>query len=237
MWESIDLSSLLYIGSAGQFFNHQNVDWLYFTGGFLQDPIIRGVHTTQWVRRYIVAGGKEGQDVAHKIRNIHTHIEHSRQQTIPNDAFRDVLFMSLDMGIRAYEMAVGPLPAERKVEFFQEIMEFGRGMHIADLPANFEEYAALQHKSLEDHYQHTHYSDELFAALRTALGPWRFLIAKNIMVHMSPPEIKQLLPYTENRWFPVALWFYRRLRNDLTIKLVFTLLVPRRYHSVFFATD
>lgn len=236
IWESIDLSSILYIGSAAEFFVHKDIDWLFFTGGFLQDPIIRGIHTTQLVRMYTIADTPEEQKkIAEKIRGIHTHIEQKRGKTIPMDSFLDVLFMSFEMGIRAYELVVGKLPLERKKEFFNETLRFGTGMHLEHLPKTYEEYLPMRKKALATHYRYTKQSQELFGVFRKSIGYFRYFIIRNIMVLLVDPEIKALLPFKGDFWFPFFIFIYKNIRSDISVKIVFYLLVPKKYHQEFFA--
>src|ERR687897_743873 len=115
IWGNPDLILLIFAGSAAEFALNRAVDWLFFTGKIPNDPIGRLFSTVRYSQEIVFASEETALQTLHRINAIHGSVERQRRQTIPDWAFRDVLYMLIDYSERAHRMLYGPLsPAERE---------------------------------------------------------------------------------------------------------------------------
>src|SRR5687767_15487620 len=100
IWGDPDLILLVFAGSAAEFALNRAVDWLFFTGKIPQDPIGRFFSTVAYAQQIVFADENQAQEIILRINRIHASVEKSRQQTIPDWAYRDVLYMLIDYSQR-----------------------------------------------------------------------------------------------------------------------------------------
>src|SRR4028119_250313 len=110
IWGSPDLILLIFAGSAAEFALNRAVDWLFFTGRIPGDPIGRLFSTVRYAQEIVFADSGAAQRTLGRINAIHGAVERQRGQSIPDWAFRDVLYMLVDYSERAHHMPHGPPP-------------------------------------------------------------------------------------------------------------------------------
>src|SRR5215218_2067320 len=102
IWGKSDTILFIFAGAAAEFALNKAVDWLYFTGQLPADPLGRLFSTVCYARQ-IVFSEKEGAHKAiDKMRAIHSAVEANRGATIPDWAYRDVLFMLIHYSIASF---------------------------------------------------------------------------------------------------------------------------------------
>src|SRR3954468_926268 len=104
IWGKADTVMFIFAGSAAEFALNKAVDWLYYTGKLPADPIGRLFSTVRYARRIIFYSQEEAFRTIDSIRQIHTAVEQNRGFSIPDWAYRDVLFMLIHYSIASYEL-------------------------------------------------------------------------------------------------------------------------------------
>src|SRR5688500_19310526 len=103
IWGKSDTILFIFAGAAAEFALNKAVDWLYFTGRLPADPLGRLFSTVRYARRIVFSAMEEANMAIDTMRLIHTAVEQNRGATIPDWAYRDVLFMLIHYSIAAYE--------------------------------------------------------------------------------------------------------------------------------------
>src|SRR6476660_4208871 len=92
IWGKGDTVILIFAGASAEFALNKAVDWLYYTGRLPADPIGRLFSTVAYARQIVYSENEAALKAIDKITSIHAAVETSRQQQIPDWAYRDVLF-------------------------------------------------------------------------------------------------------------------------------------------------
>ena len=116
IWGKSDTILFIFAGAAAEFALNKAVDWLYYTGKLPADPLGRLFSTVQYAKGIVFATNEEALNTIDRIRKIHTAVETSRQSTIPDWAYRDVLFMLIHYSIASFELLERKLSEEEKQE-------------------------------------------------------------------------------------------------------------------------
>src|SRR6187399_1992037 len=93
IWGRSDTVLFIFAGAAAEFALNKSVDWLYFTGRLPADPINRLFSTVTYAHRIIFSELNESNRAIDQITAVHKGVETARGQTIPDWAYRDVLYM------------------------------------------------------------------------------------------------------------------------------------------------
>lgn len=134
IWGKSDTVLFIFAGASAEFALNKAVDWLYFTRKLPTDPLGRLFSTVGYARDIIFSDTAEALKTIDRIAAIHGAIEAKRGRSIPDWAYRDVLFLLIDYSIRAYELLERRLTAEEKTEVFEVFCRVGDRMGIPDLP-------------------------------------------------------------------------------------------------------
>src|SRR6478736_3843537 len=93
IWGKSDTVLFIFAGAAAEFALNKAVDWLYFTGRLPADPLGRLFSTVSYARKIIFAENDTALKTIDSIAAIHKGVEKNRGTSIPDWAYRDVLFM------------------------------------------------------------------------------------------------------------------------------------------------
>src|SRR5882672_10374958 len=93
IWGRSDTILFIFAGASAEFALNKAVDWLYFTGKLPADPLGRLFSTVRYARRIVFSSMEEAHKAIDSMRQIHSTVEHNRGHSIPDWAYRDVLFM------------------------------------------------------------------------------------------------------------------------------------------------
>src|ERR1051326_6739131 len=96
IWGDPELVLLVFAGSAAEFALNRAVDWLFFTGRIPADPIGRLFSTVRYAQEIVFVDEETAQRTLDRINAQHSAVENARKQTIPDWAYRDVLYMLID---------------------------------------------------------------------------------------------------------------------------------------------
>lgn len=103
IWGNSDTVLFIFAGAAAEFALNKAVDWLYYTNKLPKDPLGRLFSTVKYARTIIYSSQEQAHQSIDFIQKIHSSVETSRGMSIPDWAYRDVLFMLIDYSIISYE--------------------------------------------------------------------------------------------------------------------------------------
>jgi len=169
IWANSDTVLLIFAGSAAEFALNRAVDWLFFTGRLPSDPIGRLFSTVRYAQDIVFSDYDKAIRTVSRMAAIHGGVEKQRGYSIPDWAYRDVLYMLIDYSERAYELMVRPLTGEEREELFDVFRRVGEGMNVPGLPANYTEWQSDRQRHLELDLAHSEYTHKLFKRYREEL--------------------------------------------------------------------
>jgi len=231
IWKNTDTVLLIFAGSAAEFALNKAVDWLYFTGKIPTNPLERLFSTVEFAQKIVFSEEKLALATIDKITQIHQGVEQSRGQTIPDWAYRDVLYMLIDYSIRSFELLERKLETSEKEEIFHVFSRLGIRMGLKKLPTNFNDWKIDRNLHLENDLQKGKLTIHLFEQYKKHLGGFRYFILIEIQQILVPKIVHKKLFQTS--FFPTItlLKLYkssRRLRLDHLIK---TIILPKKYRE------
>jgi uncharacterized protein (DUF2236 family) len=237
IWGSSDTIIFIFAGSAAEFALNKAVDWLYYTGRLPADPIGRLFSTVAYARQIVFSENETALQAIDKITSIHSAVEASRGQQIPDWAYRDVLFMLIHYSIAAYELLERKLTEAEKQELFSVFLRIGDRMQLKGLPATFDEWQVMRQQHLETNLQKGEYTVDLFAQYKKHLGSFRYHLLLQGQAQIMPPIVKQMLQHPKLLWLPIIIPPYKlskMLKLDWLLK---SLVLPRQYVAQIKALD
>lgn len=231
IWGKSDTILFIFAGAAAEFALNKAVDWLYFTGRLPSDPIGRLFSTVSYARWIIFSEKEEAHKAIARITAIHGGVEKSRGASIPDWAYRDVLFMLIHYSIASFELLERRLSAGEKDEIFRVFHEVGTRMGLKDLPASFTDWLPDRKRHLDADLARSKFTDDLFLQYKKHLGAGRYRILREAQMLVVPPEVRDCLGFRRFSWLAPAVPLYkfsRLLRLDTLVK---ALLLPRQYQK------
>lgn len=211
IWGSPDAILLIFAGGAAEFAAIKAVDWLFFTNALPSDPIGRFFETVRYAQHVFFSSYAEANAALTKINHIHGTVESARKMSIPDWAYRDVLFILIDYGERAHTIVYGPLSAVDRESHFNTLLALGHAMHLRGLPATYEEYTIQRHQQLLDDYAHSKLTERLNAAYSKALGPVRYWLLQLLQGSLLPVELRAVTKLHPNPLITTLLRRYHYL--------------------------
>ena len=110
------------------------------------------------------------------MRQIHSAVEQNRGASIPDWAYRDVLFMLVHYSIASYELLEKKLSHEEKEEVYNLFYRVGARMGLKELPLTYNEWLPVRNSHLMEDLQKSEYTADLFRQYKKHLGAMRFKI-------------------------------------------------------------
>src|SRR5678815_4542320 len=193
IWGNPDLVLLIFAGSAAEFALNRAVDWLFFTGKIPRDPIGRLFSTVSYAQEIVFASEETALRTLGRINAIHGAVEHQRGQTIPDWAYRDVLYMLVDYSERSYRFLYNPLSPSQQDDMYAVFRRIGEELHVTELPATYAEWQHDRRRHLVRDLAHSQHTSLLFEQYRGHLGPWRYHLLLQVQALLVPDEVRRLL--------------------------------------------
>ena len=193
IWGDSDLILLVFGGSAAEFALNRAVDWLFFTGEIPQDPIGRLLSTATFAADIVFANEDAAHKTISKINEIHHAVERARGKSIPEWAYRDVLYMLIYYSERAFELLRRPLLATEQEDLYAFYRRVAELMHIPDIPANYGQWLPDRQLHLERDLEYSSYTTWLYANYCRQLGWWRYRVLLYIQAILVPDYVRNLL--------------------------------------------
>ncbi|WP_187262445.1 oxygenase MpaB family protein [Pontibacter beigongshangensis] len=229
IWGSGDTILFIFAGSSAEFALNKAVDWLYFTGRLPAAPLARLFSTVAYARRIVFSEEAAALATIDTMATIHAGVEAKRGRSIPDWAYRDVLFMLIDYSIRAFEVLERELSVEEKTEVFEVFHRVGSRMGVTGLPTTYQQWQVMREEHLQQDLEKSHYTTDLYRQYKKHLGGVRYLLLVEAQKMVVPDKIKQLLGLGPLQLLSPVLAVYklsRKLRMDWLLKAV---ILPRAY--------
>jgi len=229
IWGDPDLVLLIFAGSAAEFALNRAVDWLFFTGEIPRDPIGRLFSTVRYAQQIVFVDEERARQTLDRINAQHASVEHERGQTIPDWAYRDVLYMLIDYSERAYALLYGPLTQRHKNDLFEVFRSVGEGLHIPELPKTYSDWQLDRQQHMARDLSYSKHTGMLYQAYRRHLGAWRYYFLLEVQALLVPDEVRRLLHLNSNKLLSGLAQTYGIIDSRKLQSLVHTLLIPSRY--------
>jgi uncharacterized protein (DUF2236 family) len=229
IWGKGDTVLFIFAGASAEFALNKAVDWLYFTGRLPADPLGRLFSTVSYARVIVFAEKDAALRAIDKMKNIHSAVESARGATIPDWAYRDVLFMLIHYSISSFEILERKLSEGQKADVFDVFYRMGTRMGLVGLPANYQEWLVMRKEHLENNSEKSTYTIDLYKQYRKHLGPIRYKLLKEAQVLVVPEKVRMLLGLKNTSLLTPLLYVYklsRKLKLDWFMK---SLILPAKY--------
>ena len=231
IWGKSDTVLFIFAGASAEFALNKAVDWLYFTGKLPSDPLGRLFSTVDYAKRILFLSKDEALLAIDTMNTIHASLEKSRGFSIPDWAYRDVLFMLIYYSIASYELLERKLDDGEKEEIYDVFFRVGSRMGLKELPLNYNAWLPVRNTHLEEDMQRSELTIDLFKQYKKHLGPIRYRILIEAQTLVVPGVVRKLLRLSEFSLLAPVVPLYkmsRLLRIDKTLK---SLMFPPRYRK------
>lgn len=229
IWGNGDTILFIFAGSAAEFALNKAVDWLYFTGRLPADPLGRLFSTVAYARDIVFSEKEKALATIDKINHIHGAIEKARGSSIPDWAYRDVLYMLIHYSVAAFELLERKLSDEEKDEVFDVFYRMGNRMQLKDLPTTYQKWTVQREEHLENDMKCSEYTNDLFKQYKKHLGTFRYKLLKEGQVLVIPEKVRELLGFKKYSLLSPVVPLYKLSRKIKMDWLIKTLILPPAY--------
>jgi hypothetical protein len=231
IWGKGDTILFIFAGASAEFALNKAVDWLYFTGRLPSDPLGRLFSTVSYAREIVFSEYEMALKAIDKITEIHGAVEQNRGATIPDWAYRDVLFMLIDYSIRSFEVLERKLTQEEKEEVFEVFSRMGIRMGINGLPANFQDWLVMRKEHLQQNLIKSGFTIDLYQQYKKHLGTFRFELLKQAQILVLPEQVRSLLTLGKVALLVPVIWIYKFTRLFKVDQFLRNIILPNEYKS------
>jgi hypothetical protein len=229
IWGKGDTVLFIFAGSAAEFALNKAVDWLYFTGRLPADPLGRLFSTVSYARKIVFSSTEEANNAIDKITSIHNAIEKQRGDTIPDWAYRDVLYMLIHYSIAAYELMERKLNNEEREDVYDVFYRLGKRMGLKELPEDYNGWLVSRNEHLSKDLQRSNYTDDLYRQYKRHLGPIRYKILIEGQILVAPDKVKELLNAKRISLLTPLLITYKFSRKVKLDRFIKSAILPPEY--------
>jgi hypothetical protein len=229
IWGKSDTVLFIFAGAAAEFALNKAVDWLYFTGRLPADPLGRLFSTVRYARMIVFSPMNEALKAIDSLKQIHSTVEKNRGASIPDWAYRDVLFMLVHYSIASYELLEKKLSDENKEEVYNVFYRLGTRMGLKELPPNYMAWLPVREAHLMADLQISEYTIDLFKQYKKHLGAMRYKVLIEGQKLVVPQRVKELLNFSEFSLLAPVVPVYkvsRLMKMDWILK---NILLPSDY--------
>ncbi|TMI94310.1 MAG: DUF2236 domain-containing protein [Bacteroidetes bacterium] len=229
IWGKSDTVLFIFAGASAEFALNKAVDWLYFTGKLPADPMGRLFSTVSYARKIVFSSMDEANKAIDTLRHIHNTVEQNRGASIPDWAYRDVLFMLIHYSIASYELLEKKLTGEEKEEVYNVFYRVGARMGLKELPLTYNEWLPVRNEHLIADLQKSEYTADLFKQYKKHLGAMRFKVLIEGQKLVVPEKVKELLQFNDHSFLTPVVPLYkisRLMKMDWLLKKI---LLPSDY--------
>lgn len=231
IWGKSDTVLFIFAGAAAEFALNKAVDWLYFTGRLPTDPLGRLFSTVSYARKIIFSKNESALKIIDSIYVIHKTVEQKRSSTIPDWAYRDVLFMLIHYSIASFEVLERKLSMEEKEEVYNVFFRFGNRMKLKELPPDYASWIPKRETDMENDLAKSNYTSDLFLQYKKHLGSIRYFILIEGQKLIIPEKVRALLGFSKFSLLAFILPFYKLSRIVKLDAVVKKLLLPKKYEK------
>jgi uncharacterized protein (DUF2236 family) len=237
IWGKGDTILFVFAGASAEFALSKAVDWLYFTGRLPADPLGRLFSTVSYARAIVFSDKQSALRAIDAMAAIHASVEAKRGASIPDWAYRDVLFMLIDYSIRAFEVLERKLSRTEKQEVFDVFYRVGSRMGVRGLPKSFEEWEKMRLEHLHQNLKYSNYTKDLFSQYRKHLGAGRYKILLEAQILVVPQKVRELLGFRRISLLKPLIGLYKLSRSIKLDWLLRDLILPSGYKKEIKALD
>lgn len=229
IWGKSDTILLIFAGAAAEFALNKAVDWLYFTGRLPADPLGRLFSTVSYAREIIFSSTDQANAAIDKMSSIHSAVEQSRGAVIPDESYRDVLFMLIHYSISSFEVLERKLTYEEKEEVVKVFCRVGQRMKIKNLPDNYRKWAGIYHHHTMNNLRKSEYTIDLFRQYKKHLGAIRYMVLISVQKLVVTQKVSDLLGLSRPSFIRPLIFFYRLSRKIGADRIFKSVLLPTDY--------
>jgi len=237
IWGKSDTILFIFAGASAEFALNKAVDWLYFTGRLPADPLGRLFSTISYAKAIVFSEKQTATHAINAMASIHANVEAKRAATIPDWAYRDVLFMLIDYSIRAFEVLERKLNSIEKEEVFLAFNRLGNLMRLSGLPTTFEEFEKMRQAHLSQNLLRSNYTNDLFNQYSKHLGVIRYRILLEVQTLVAPPRVSELMGFRKISLVSPLLVLYKMSKVVKLDWMLRALLLPSKYKNEINALD
>lgn len=229
IWGKSDTVLFIFAGASAEFALNKAVDWLYFTGKLPADPLARLFSTVRYARMIVFSSMDEAHKAIDTLRQIHGAVEQNRGYSIPDWAYRDVLFMLIHYSIASYELLEKKLSNEEKEEVYNVFYRVGARMGLKELPLTYVEWLPVRKAHLMADLQKSEYTVDLFKQYKKHLGAMRYKVLIEGQKLVVPDIVKELLHFSDFSFLTPVVPIYKVTRLMKMDWLLKNMLLPSDY--------
>lgn len=237
IWGKADTILFIFAGASAEFALNRAVDWLYFTGKLPSDPLGRLFSTVDYSRRIIFSDQDTALTSIDKITAIHKSVEASRRESIPDEAYLEVLYMLIDYSVRAYELMEQKINESEKAEVFDVFYRVGERMQLRGLPPTYRDYLAARKQQLSTGLVFSKFTPNLYQQYKRHLGLIRFIVLKQAQVLVVPAEVNRSLSLGRVKWLMPVVYIYKFFRLIKLQDILKDAILPSAYLNQVKALD
>ncbi len=229
IWGKSDTVLFIFAGASAEFALNKAVDWLYFTGKLPSDPLGRLFSTVSYAKRIVFAPMDEANKAIDTLQKIHRAVEQDRGFSIPDWAYRDVLFMLIHYSIASYELLEKKLTDEEKEEVHNVFYRVGARMGLKELPLTYLAWLPVRNEHLQKDLQKSEFTVNLFQQYKKHIGALRFTVLIAGQKLIVPDRVKELLNFTDFSLLTPVVPLYKVSRLMKLDWLLKNILLPTAY--------
>lgn len=229
IWGKSDTILLIFAGASAEFALNKAVDWLYFTGKLPKDPLGRLFSTVTYAREIVFSEKQTAYKAIDRINSIHASVEKNRGTSIPDWAYRDVLFMLIDYSIKSYELLEHQLKTYEKQDVLDVFTTVGKRMGIKDLPQTYAQFEQVRYSHLKQDLSNGAYTKDLYKQFRKHLGVFRYQLLLESQILISPEIVRKLLSLRRFSVLDPLIPIYKFSRTLNMDKLLKAMILPSNY--------
>jgi len=237
IWGKGDTVLFIFAGSAAEFALNKAVDWLYFTGRLPADPLKRLFSTITYARQIVFSEKEAALRAIDKITAIHSTVEMNRGAHIPDWAYRDVLFMLIHYSVASFELMQRILSMEEKEEVYNVFLRLGCRMGLKALPKSYVEWLVIREEHLQNDFEKSHYTIDLYKQYKRHLGAIRYKILLEGQILVVPKSVNKLLSLGRVSFLTPLLVIYKFSRTIKLDGLIKSMIMPKDYKKEIKALD
>ncbi|MDQ2718551.1 MAG: DUF2236 domain-containing protein [Bacteroidota bacterium] len=231
IWGKSDTVLFIFAGAAAEFALNKAVDWLYFTGRLPTDPLGRLFSTVSYARKIIFSEKETAFTTIDSIYEIHKAVEKDRQSSIPDWAYRDVLFMLVHYSIASFEVLERKLSLKEKEEVYDVFYRFGTRMKLQELSENYTKWLIQRNNDMENDLTKSDFTIDLFKQYKKHLGAVRYFILIEGQKLIIPEKVRLLLNFSKISFLSFLLPFYKLSRMIKLDRVIKKLILPKKYET------
>jgi hypothetical protein len=229
IWGKSDTILFIFAGAAAEFALNKAVDWLYFTGRLPADPLGRLFSTVTYARRIVFSNRADALKAIDAMRQIHSAVEEKRGASIPDWAYRDVLFMLIHYSIASFELLERKLTEEEKGEVFNVFQRVGSRMGLKGLPQDFNAWKLMREDHLQNNLKKSEYTIDLFKQYKKHLGHIRYFLLIEGQKLVVPSQVRHMLGFSRISPLAPAIPLYKISRSIKFDWLIKSAILPTDY--------